>query len=502
MNLQELIDIVDKYNKNSDDQEFIKKAYTFACSAHRNQLRATGEPFIVHPFEVAKILANDNHSAAVVAAALLHDVVEDTSIAKEKIQSEFGNEIADLVDGLTKLQKIKIKKSWLFSINPLERSSVRKKEYELHLENLRKMLVAMTKDIRIIFIKLADRLHNMQTLYALPQEKQQQIAEETLEIYAPIAHRLGMGKLKGELEDLAFHYVYPSEFEQTKKIAGREYANKEKYMEKAKYKITEALKENSVPLIDVSGRKKHLYSLRKKLKKHDNDIEKIYDIVAVRIIVDTTENCYKTLGIIHKLWRPLIGRIKDYIAMPKPNGYQSLHTTVFGPNGSIIEIQIRTPKMHDKAEKGIAAHWNYKTTQKPIAISKENYSWINELGQIDTTSTDKKEWSEILKLDFFKDRIFVFTPTGDVHNLPSGATPVDFAYSIHTEVGNTTVGAKVNGHIVKINYQLQNGDIVDIIRSKKSNQPKRDWLKFVKTSRARDKIKNKLLGKSKLPFIN
>lgn len=434
----------------------------------------------------------------------MHDVVEDTSTTQEDLNNQFGPEITDIVSNLTKLKRIHIKKSWLYSINPIEQNQVKKKQYEAHLENLRKMLIAMTKDIRIIFIKLNDRLHNMETLKALPKEKQQRIARETLEIYAPIAHRLGMGKLKGKLEDLAFSYVYPEEYKITKKLAGKEYEGKEKFLEEAKNDIKKELEKNDIHPKNINGRKKHLYSLWRKLNRYDNNINKIYDIVALRIIVNNMEDCYKTLGIIHRMYRPLIGRIKDYIAMPKPNGYQSIHTTVFGPAGNIIEIQIRTQEMHEAAEYGVAAHWHYKEkNRKPLSTDKNKLSWIKDLQkfQEEHQHLDKKEWSEILKLDFFRDRIFAFTPQGDVHDLPLGATPVDFAYAIHSEVGNATAGAKVNGKIVKLDYQLKNGDIVEIITSKKSSGPKRDWLKFVKTSKAKDKIRPERSEKTKLPFI-
>ncbi len=500
MNNKKLLQITSKYC-DKKEQDLIKKAYNFAYDAHKNQKRASGELFISHPYEIAINLAENQLDSNAISAALLHDVLEDTDVSYETLKKKFGSDIANLVDGLTKLKKIQIKKSWLFVINPIEQNQIKQKQYENHLENLRKMFIAMSKDIRIIVIKLADRLHNMKTLASLPKNKQIKKAKETLEIYAPIAHRLGMGKIKGELEDLSFPYAYPEAFKKIKKIAGKEYEFKEICLEKAHQKIYSELKKNHIDIIEIHGRKKHLYSLWKKLNQYQ-DIEKIYDIVALRIIVKNTEDCYKTLGIIHQIWKPLIGRIKDYIAMPKPNGYQSLHTTVFGPDGNIIEIQIRSAQMHEKAEYGIAAHWHYKKTSSlPDIKNKQDFAWIHELGKFQDNFKNKKEWSELLKLDFFKDRIFTFTPQGDIHDLPFGATPIDFAYAIHTEVGNTTVGAKVNSKIVKLNYVLKNGDIVEIITSKKSQGPKKDWLKFVKTTKAKDKIKSKVENGFKLPFI-
>lgn len=501
MEYQDLSDLTAR-NYSEDEQALIKKAYIFGNHAHKGQKRASGEPYMVHPLYIAIHLAKDNMDVQTITAALLHDIIEDTPITYEQLKKEFGQDVANLVEGMTKLDRVKIKKSWLFPINPIEQTQLKQKQYERHVESLRKMLIAMSKDIRIVMIKLYDRLHNMETLDALPERKQKRIAKETLEIYAPIAHRLGMGQLKGILEDLAFRYVYTKEYQETKKLAGKEYQYKEKYLEKARRKIVKEMAKNNIELLKIHGRKKHLYSLWKKLQYYDHDIKKIYDIVALRIVVKNTEDCYKLLGIIHKIWKPLIGRIKDYIAMPKPNGYQSLHTTVFGPDGEIIEIQIRTTEMHEKAEYGIAAHWHYSKHYKHAEImSKQSYTWVKELAQFQENFTDKQEWSELLKLDFFKDRIFAFTPQGDVHDLPMGATPVDFAYSIHSEVGDSIIGTKVNEKIVKLDYQIQNGDIVEIITSNKSTGPKRDWLKFVKTSKAKDKIRAKVSKGIRLSFI-
>ncbi|MCL5794826.1 MAG: RelA/SpoT family protein [Patescibacteria group bacterium] len=495
----ELIDLLKKTGNylNKADQDLITKAYYFAKDAHKGEKRGTGEEYINHPLHSAYLLAINNFDAQTIAAALLHDVAENNPHKIKSLKAEFGPEIFEIIDGVTKLGKIKIKKSWFFPLNLLQNRRQKQLGYERHIESLRKMLLAMAKDLRVVMIKFADRIHNMQTLKGVRPEKRERIARETLEIYAPLAYRLGMGKVKGELEDLAFPYAYPKEYQKVKNIVGHKYEEKEEYLKK----VIEVL-ENKIHKVGIKakihGRRKHLYSLYKKLKKYDFDITKIYDLVAVRIIVNNLEDCYKVLGIIHQTWKPLIGRIKDYIAVPKPNGYQSLHTTVFAIDGEIVEIQVRTKEMHDKAENGIAAHWHYKDIrQKPAnmaKIAKDQLVWLKELEKWQQNIKDSKEFSQILKIDFFKDRIFVFTPQGDVHDLPLGATPVDFAYAIHSDVGNTCVGAKLNGKMIKLDQPLKNGDIVDII-TKKESEPKRDWLKFVKTSRARGRIKSYLTKK-------
>lgn len=490
-------DLLDKTNYLfKTDQQMIERAYDFASQAHQGQKRGTGEAYIQHPLQVAAYLAENQLDSTTVAAALLHDTEEENSALRGQINREFGPEIAQLVEGVTKLGKIKIKKSWFLPLKFLQERQQKQLGLQRHLESLRKMLLAMSKDVRVILIKFADRLHNMQTLAGVRPDKQRRIAQETLEIYAPIAHRLGMGKLKGTLENLAFPYVYPKEYAETKKLAGPSYEEKEIVCNKAKEIIKKILIENKIKYLYLDGRKKHLYSLWRKLQRYDNDISKIYDIVAVRIVVESIENCYKVLGLIHKTWRPLIGRIKDYIAVPKPNGYQSLHTTVFGPGGEIIEIQIRTQDMHYNAEYGIAAHWHYSQVQQSAKrktsshLPKNKLDWLQELAKWQEKQTDENELLRGLNLDFFRDRIFVFTPQGDIHDLPAGATPVDFAYAIHTEVGNKCIGAKVNGKIVKLNHILTNGDIVEITTNQKSKGPKRDWLKFVISSRARSKIRS------------
>lgn len=476
------------------EQGLTQKAYLFAKTAHKGKKRGTGEPYINHVLAVAYYLAKREMDAPTITAAILHDVEEDSPQLKGKIIKDFGPEVANLVEGVTKLGKIKIKKSWFLPLKILQDRKQKQLGLERHVESLRKMLLAMTKDIRVVMIKFADRLHNMQTLRGVRPEKRERIAHETLEIYAPLAYRLGMGELKGQLEDLAFLYAYPKEYQRVRKLAGDRYEEKEKYIGEIIGDLQNKLKEENIKA-EIHGRRKHLYSLFRKLQRCDDDISKIYDIVAVRVVVTNIEECYRVLGIVHAIWRPLIGRIKDYIAMPKPNGYQSLHTTVFGPDGEIVEIQIRTKEMHDRAENGIAAHWHYSGSgaekHQASRITKEQLGWLKELRHWQESLKNAQELSQALTLDFFRDRIFVFTPQGDVRDLPLNATPVDFAYSVHSEIGEACVGARVNGKLVKLNYPLRNGDIVEII-TKKASSPKRDWLRFVKTSRARSKIRSTL----------
>jgi len=498
MNIDDILSKTNDY-LGTEDRKLIRNAYDFAFDAHKNQARGTGEPYIQHPLAVSYQLACDRLDAKAISAALLHDVAEDNPEKLIKMKEQFDPEIIQLVEGVTKLGKIKIKKSWFLPLRYLQDKKEEELVFERHVESLRKMFMAMSKDTRIVIIKLADRLHNMKTLEGVTPDKRERIARETLEIYSPLAHRLGMGKLKGELEDLAFPYAYPKEYSDLKKKVGPKYEKKEKYISKIKYILKEELDKNGIKVIEINGRKKHLYSLFRKLNKYDNDIGKIYDLVALRLIVSSTEDCYKALGIVHSLWKPLIGRIKDYIALPKPNGYQSIHTTVFGPEGEIFEIQIRTFGMHERAEFGIAAHWHYSDQKKTDkyykreskTLDKTELEWLKELAEWNKKADNKKEWEKGVKMDFFEDRIFTFTPQGDVINLPTGATTVDFAYAVHSEVGDACSGAKVNGKIVSLNNNLKNGDIVEIITNKKTH-PKRDWLNFVKTSRAKNRIKSKL----------
>ncbi|OGI14261.1 MAG: hypothetical protein A3E38_03150 [Candidatus Moranbacteria bacterium RIFCSPHIGHO2_12_FULL_54_9] len=473
----------------SDDQKFIAAAYQFAEQAHHGQKRKSGEDYIVHCLSVTKILADIGMDAKTLAAGILHDVPEDTEVTLAEIEKRFGAEVALLVDGITKLGKIKLRGS----------------KEEFYLENLRKMFLAMAQDIRVVIIKLADRLHNMRTLEHLAPEKQERIARETVEIYAPIANRLGIGEIKGELEDLCFKYLDPEHYAETKKIAETYLRNGQTYMERIVSLFRSVLDKEKIQVTEISGRTKHLYRLYQKLKRHDMDVSRIYDLIAIRIIVPEIADCYEALGIIHREYRPMVGRIKDYISLPKPNGYQSLHTTVFGPDGRILEIQIRTQKMHDEAEYGIAAHWMYTETERPgwrrlfsrratapahppkeLLWVKQLREWQKEIGQ------DDKEFMEGLKIEFFKNHIFAFTPKGDIIELPEEATPIDFAYAIHSEIGNRAVGAKTDGKMVPLHYHIQNGQVVEILTVKEKKKPSRDWLDFVKTSSAKSHIRREL----------
>jgi len=489
MNLEDLLTKL-SYLK-EDDVDLVRKAYSFASKHHRLQKRKTGEPFIVHSLETAGVIADLKLDAKAIAAAMLHDVCEDTSCDIHEIRKEFGKEIANIVDGVTKLGKIRITRRWIFL---LKKENI--PEFDRQIETIRKMFMAMAKDIRVIIIKLADRRHNMKTLQGVDEERRYRIAKETLEIYAPLAYRLGMGSLKGDLEDLAFPYVYPKEYKDLKnRIAGR-LEKKEKYIEKLKKIILKKLAKEGIRA-EVHGRTKHMYSLWRKLQRYDNDLARIYDLVALRIIVNNVAECYQVLGIIHKLWKPLVGRIKDYIAQPKPNGYESLHTTVFADHGEIVEIQIRSRKMHDQAENGIAAHWHYSESKGTLDylrrrtsyVPRKEIIWIKELAKWQGPLKSNKEIVDDLSTDFFSDRIFIYTPFGDVKDLPAGATPIDFAYAVHTDIGNSIGGARINGKMVELSSPLQNGDIVEII-VKKNACPKTDWLEFAKTSLARSKIKS------------
>ncbi len=490
MSINELTSITKNYLSNSDQKKIIE-AFELAKTVHKNKKRGTGEDYIEHPIEVATYLAQEKMDAPTIIAALLHDAEEDDPKIKNQIIKQFGKEVGDLVEGVTKLGKIKIKKSWFYPFKFFQEQQQKQLGFERHVESLRKMLIAMSHDIRVIMIKFADRLHNMKTLQGVSKIKRERIARETLEIYSPLAYRLGMGKIKGELEDLAFPYAYPKEYEELKKRIGKKYDEKEKSLKKIMSILGRKLDSLKIKS-EIHGRRKHFYSLWKKLHRYDNNLEKIHDLVAVRIIVNNIDDCYKVLGIVHSLYRPLIGRIKDYIALPKPNGYQSLHTTIFGPDKEIVEIQIRTHEMHERAENGIAAHWYYSDKKsdeaKKSKIAKEQIEWLEELTRRQESLKNARELAEALKLDFFHDRIFVFSPEGDVYDLPLDATPVDFAYAVHTEIGETCLSAKVNKTLVRLNHPLKNGDIVEIV-TKKGSIPKRDWLKFVKTSRARNKIR-------------
>ncbi|MEW6274551.1 MAG: bifunctional (p)ppGpp synthetase/guanosine-3',5'-bis(diphosphate) 3'-pyrophosphohydrolase [Bacillota bacterium] len=466
----ELMHRVILYNPKAD-VAFLSKAYHFAKAAHEQQRRFSGEPFILHPVAVARILADLELDLETLVAGLLHDVVEDTRITLPQIEEEFGAEVASLVDGVTKLGRLEYKS-----------------KEERQAENLRKMFLAMAKDIRVILIKLADRLHNLRTLKYQPEDKQKEIADETLEIFTPLAHRLGIYHLKSELEDLAFRYINPAKyFELSERIASTR-RRREEYIREAIAVLKEKLEAIGIKT-DIKGRPKNLYSIYEKMKKQNKDLNEIYDVLAVRIIVDSVRDCYASLGIVHTLWKPIPGRFKDYIAMPKSNMYQSLHTTVVGPHGEPLEIQIRTTEMHRTAEYGIAAHWRYKEGGRSDKNFDEKLAWLRQLLEWQHDLRDAREFMESLKIDLFADTVFVFTPKGDVMELPAGSVPIDFAYRVHTQVGHRCMGAKVNGKLVPLDYKLKNGDIVEILTSRQAAGPSRDWLNLVKTSQAKSRIR-------------
>ena len=480
--LQKIIDKC-KANNPGCDPDLIEQAYKFAEKIHAGQERMTGEDYIFHCLGAAEIVSDLKVDSKTIAATLLHDVIDDGPGDKAKlekqVEKEFGKEITRLVNGITKLGKIKYRGA------------------ERQVENLRKMFLAMAEDIRVIIIKLADRLHNMRTLSALTPEKRQRIAAETLNVYAPLADRLGIGHLKGELEDLSFQYLMPGEYQWLLNQVREQIEEREKYLQKISPDLKKELLKESIHLVEIHWRAKHYWSLYKKLQRYEMNLNRIYDLVALRVIVKDIEDCYATLGLIHKLWRPLPGRIKDYIALPKPNGYQSIHTTVFCQGGKITEIQIRTTKMHEEAERGIAAHWYYAEQKGIKSYIKKIFTpapakellWIKQLQDWQKeTQAVPEEFFQSLKIDFFKDRIFVFTPMGDVIDLPEGATPLDFAYSIHSDIGQHCQGAKVDGKMVALNTPLRNGQVVEII-TQKNARPSQDWLKIAKTHQALNRIR-------------
>lgn len=457
--------------KSEADLAKIKSAYEFASLAHKGQKRDSGEDYIQHPLEVAAIVHELGMDTVSIVAALLHDVVEDTAVESEEIKKKFGSEVALLVDGVTKLSRL----------------AFRSKQ-EQQMENLRKMFLAMTQDLRVIIIKLADRLHNMRTLKHLPEEKQKNIARETIEIYAPLTHRLGMWKIKWELEDLSLRYLDPEAYYDLVNKVAKKRQEREGYIAEVRKTLERALAEMEIKA-EVHGRPKHFYSIFEKMQEQGKDFSEIYDLMGLRVIVSTVQDCYEVLGIVHTLWKPIPGRFKDYVAMPKSNMYQSLHTTLIGPNGEPLEIQIRTWEMHRTAEFGIAAHWLYKGSGPDDKELREKIAWLRHLIEWQGEMKDSEEFMETLRIGLFMDEVFVFTPQGDVKNLPAGSSPVDFAYSIHTTLGHQCTGAKVNGRLVPLDYQLKNGDIIQILSSKGTTGPSRDWLQFVKTSKAKNRIR-------------
>jgi guanosine-3',5'-bis(diphosphate) 3'-pyrophosphohydrolase len=467
--LNDILDKVSAYNPTAD-HNLIRKAYVYCAKVHQGQTRLSGEPYIIHPMEVAGLLAELKLDVPSIVTGFLHDTIEDTLATSEDLTKMFGAEVAALVDGVTKISKINFKT-----------------KEESQAENFRKMLLAMAIDIRVILVKLADRLHNMRTLEFQDEVKQRRIARETMDIYAPIANRLGISWVKVELEDLSFRYLHPEiYFDLVKKISQKKH-EREAFVEEAKGIITEKLAFYGIKG-EVSGRSKHLYSIYRKMEKRNVEFEEIYDLIAVRILVDDVRECYEVLGVIHSAWKPIPGRFKDYIAMPKGNMYQSLHTTVIGPQGDRMEVQIRTHEMHSVADAGIAAHWKYKEGKGYDEKEVKRFAWLRQLLEWQQDLQDSKEFMDSVRVELFTEEVYVFTPKGDVKGYPKGSTPIDFAYSVHTDIGHRCVGAKVNGKLVPLKYELKNGDIVEVITSP-HHTPSKDWLKIVKSSRARNKIR-------------
>ena len=469
MRIESILERFHDYNPHADIDP-IMRAYVYAAKAHKGQERVSGEPYLSHPLQVSGILTELRMDTATLAAGLLHDVVEDTRATLDEIQEHFGKEIAGLVDAVTKLSRIPF--------------STRE---EAQAENIRKMVLAMSKDIRVILVKLADRLHNMRTLEPLPEEKRRLIARETLDIYAPLAHRLGIYWIKAELEDLALRHLDPEAYRDLATRIAQKRREREGDINEVIGVLEKKLLEVEIKA-QITGRPKHFYSIYKKMHDHKKEFDEIYDLTAIRVITDSVKDCYGTLGVIHTLWKPISHRFKDFIAVPKSNGYQSLHTTVIGPRGDPAEIQIRTWEMHRVAEEGIAAHWKYKEGRSSIEASDQSFVWLRQLMEWQRELKDSKEFLHTLKVDLFPDEVYVFTPRGDVKPFPKGATPIDFAFAVHTDVGHRCAGAKVNGRLVPLRTELQNGDIVEILTSP-NQTPSRDWLKAVKTPRARSKIR-------------
>jgi len=463
--------ILKKFSENHPDEDIsvLEKAYSFAEKAHSGQKRKDGELYIQHPLHTAYILAEIKADLATVTAGLLHDVPEDTEHTLEEIKNLFGEDVCNLVKGVTKLGKIKYR------------------GIERYRENLKRMFLAMTTDLRVIFIKFCDRLHNLRTLDSLPPEKQKRIAQETLEIYAPIAGLLGIGRLKWQMEDICFKYLYPDKFHEIEyKYEVERKVERNQFFQKIKDILIPKLEEIGIEY-DIEARFKHLYSIYKKMQEKDKQFDEIYDVFGLRIIVPTVNDCYKVLGIIHTLWKPKTNRFKDYIAVPKPNGYRSLHTTIFGPEGKLAEFQIRTQEMHEESIYGLSAHWYYKSRKGHPSYQPP--TWVKEIIDIQKEVTNTSELVKSIKMDIFRDRIFVFSPKGDVFELPEGASPIDFAYAVHSNIGNKASGVIINDKLGKLDQELKNGDLVQIIIEKNRQYPNKDWLKFVKTRRARDRIK-------------
>jgi GTP diphosphokinase / guanosine-3',5'-bis(diphosphate) 3'-diphosphatase len=469
MRIEGILDRIHEYHPQAE-VEPLMRAYVFAAKAHKGQERISGEPYLSHPLEVAGILTELRLDTGTVAAGLLHDVVEDTHSTLTEIKDLFGSEVATVVDGVTKLSRIPF--------------STRE---EAQAENIRKMILAMSKDIRVILVKLADRLHNMRTLDPLPENKRRLIARETLDIYAPLAHRLGISWIKAELEDLALRHLDPQAYDELATLIARKRKEREGDISEAIRLLEAKLAEVDVKA-QITGRPKHFYSIYKKMREQKKAFDEIYDLTAVRVITSSLKDCYGTLGVIHTLWKPISHRFKDFIAVPKSNGYQSLHTTVIGPKGDPVEIQIRTKDMHRVAEEGIAAHWKYKEGKSGIDPADQSFVWLRQLMEWQRDLKDSREFLETLRVDLFPDEVYVFTPRGDVRQFPKGATPIDFAFAIHTDVGLRCVGAKISGRLVPLRTELQNGDIVEIVTSP-NHVPSKDWLKIVKTPRARSKIR-------------
>jgi guanosine-3',5'-bis(diphosphate) 3'-pyrophosphohydrolase len=477
-----LLEKVRSYSPEAD-LELLRRAYVFSALEHKGQVRHSGEPYLVHPLEVADLLADMKLDVVAVAAGLLHDVVEDTLTTPERIAELFGPEIAHVVEGVTKIGAI-----------PFSSSE------ERQAENFRKMLLAMVDDIRVVLVKLADRLHNMRTLQHLPEERRVKIAQETLDIYAPIANRLGMSKVKNELEELSFKYLEPKAYEGLRSKVEAKRKTAQAVINDLTGTIRAKLDEAQIPVMHLDGRIKRLYSINLKLKRQKIDLERVYDFVALRIITQSVKDCYAALGIIHQTWSPVPGRIKDFIAMPRPNGYQSLHTSVISENGFPFEVQIRTEEMHRRAEEGIAAHWKYKEGRIGDHRDERYFQWMRQLLEVQQEVRDPQEFLQNLKIDLYPEEVYIFTPKGEVRSLQRGATPVDFAYMIHTDVGNQCTGARVNGKMVPLRTRLQNGDIVEII-TQSGHKPSRDWLSFAVSSRARNKIKHVLQGEERMRSI-